>query len=908
MKMHHKAHRLLSLLLSLTVLLSCMVWQGVSAADGSIDLDFEQNPGDKYLAVEAATNNTYRTHVLASLETQADYAKSGTGAMKLAFLDTPTVTSAGPAFRILDGDDTAFAPRVGTYYRITFSYYVEKATCDFQFRLLFKTKNWSTTTDVSDSDGVVLATHNTAVDACGEWVTASTVVKCTLNRAHLALYAPQGGKAGTTVYLDDLTMTPLADASGVVPVTVQLNYEGASAVTEYAVAGEGYTPVSPLRSGYRLAGWYTDADCTAAYTGQVTGAATLYAGWEKQGTVSHPGMMDFESPVFRPGQSINLSVGTATVTDAQNHTGGGYYALQVSSSGYNEIAGNTRPQFNLTAADGTPLRAKAGENLKLSFWLYIPENAANINVRYWLTVTEETAGYTNQKNDEVVYETGGVAGTVGTWVQVITTVSALPRDGYLRLGICSQNEVANTFYIDDIQASLCSSDATVLDYENVSTESLDTIRRGGGAVSAAQNHTPGGSRALQLQGVSWGGYLRNQLILSDPATLQPYAFNLNEYYTVTMWMYTTVTGFRPNIWVWGTDDPTLAFNSAADKNDKTGFEYDGNVAAASPDGLLVAGEWTRVTFGIMPTNGKYMLMGITNGAVNGGGYEYYIDDVVIDKAPQATLTLHANGGTFTGGETATVTTYVGLQIPSDVEVPTREGYEFIGWHWDEKTNFAAPLTYVIDKTELTLYAGWRPWMGTCYHQHSCDVVCRICGEYGAHSTDGTWACDATGHWLVCDVCGDYVSGDLHSYTAACDGTCDACGYDRGASHTMVTCYTAAGHSLQCSTCGLTESFVAHTYADEADVACDVCGYTRYAVGDLDLDGDVDGEDATYLAYHLFFPEFYPVYSNGDVDRNGRINADDALYLKHHLQSPAEYPLDAPLAPVTGRDDRQTALG
>lgn len=910
MKMHNRFHRLLSVLLSLAVLLSCMVWQGVGAAAGSIDFDFESNPNNYYKTTQStATNNTVRSNLSATLETGLSFAKSGTGAMKLAYLQD-TGASFGPAFRVVDEDDAAngFSPTAGTYYRVTFSYYAQSINSNVNLRVICRQQNWASSSETTFGDTVVDMAAITTADEPGRWITVSKVIYCAYYRMHLGMYAPGGGQEGTTVYIDDLTVTPVEDASGVVPITLDPNCDGATAVTDHAIAGEDYTPAALLRIGYRVDGWYTDAACTAAFDGRVTEATTLYAKWAAIGKISHPGVLDFESNAYHVGQSLNLSVGTAMVTDVYNHTADGCYALKIATSTVNQIAGNTRPQFNLTDAYGAPLRVKAGKNVKFSFWLYIPEGAALTNVRYWLTVTEETAGYSNQKDSEKVFETSSVQGQEGSWIRVTTSVNDLPRDGYLRLGICSSGSAANTFYIDDIHAVILSGDETVLDYENLASEPLDTIRRGTATVSTAQNHTVGGGRALELQGISWGGYSRNQLILTDPATMNPYTFKIGTYYTVSMWMYSSVSGFKPNIWLWGTDDASLAFNTAADKNDKTGFEYDGAVAAETADGLLTAGEWARVSFSFMATNGQHMLMGITNGAVQNGGYTYYIDDVVIEEAPAATLNFNANGGIFTEGTTLKVPACVGIALPDDIEAPTREGYQFTGWHWDAEANIAIGPTYLIDRTELTLYAGWRPWIGTCYHEHSCDTVCRICGEYGSHQNDGVWSFDATGHWYACAVCGLHIRGDVHSYTSACDGTCDSCGYDRGASHTMVTSYGANGHSVQCAVCGLTESFAPHSYTDAADDRCDDCGYIRYATGDIDLDGDVDEQDAVYLAYHLFFPEYYPVYRNADVDRSGRVDDEDALYLKHHLEAPAAYPLDAPPTPVVGQDDHQVALG
>lgn len=887
------ARRLLSVLLCLAVLFAGMVWSGVGAATGKIDYDFEYNPGQNYAATVKATNNTYRENVRAWLRDDLSFAQSGSGAMWMSYL-ADTAVNVNPAFRIFDEDDTAFAPTKGAYYRITFSYYLETVNGDFEMRILFGSRSWASADTVTDSF-YTLESVNSA-SKTGQWITVSRIVKCGYNRAHFALYAPEGGAMGTTVYIDDLKMEKITDTAEL--CTLTLDYGDGTTVTQYGEAG-AYTPPTLLKAAYYFTGWYTDADCQTPYDGQLTGDTTLYAGWIRAGKVSHPGMMDFEHPYYANRGSINLSVGTAEVSDAYNHTGRGCYSLRVTTQSFNEIAGNTRPQFNLTDAAGTALRVKAGETYHVSFWVYVAETSAVGQVRYWLTVTESTEGYTNQKNDEVVYETNAV-GSVGEWVRETVTISDLPRDGFLRLGICGQNENAAEFYVDDIHAVKLDSAATREGYEDYATEDVDFIHNGAAAITTGINRTEGGSRSLQLTGIGWGGLNRNQLTLVDPATREPYKLESGVYYNLSMWIYTTHSNFVPNVWLWGKDDPTYFIPTSADKSALADqFLYDGTAHSDAVSGRAEPGVWSHVHISFQMNEGPYLLMGITNGAVQNGGYSYFLDDVQVARAAAATITV-VNGDS--AGGTTVIDAYKGQKLGDVVSLFAQSNGELAGLYYDAEHYHMINSKARIESDSLTLYAKWRPWSGVCHHTDSCDTVCRLCGQVGAHQPSDSWSTDATGHWRACVLCDTYVTGDTHTYASACDGTCEVCGYDRGSSHTMVVRYTAAGHHAQCSACGISTAVVAHTYADANAPQCDSCGYVRYQSGDLDRDGDVDDQDVLILAYHLFVPEYYPFYQQADFNRDGKVNSDDALYLQNHLQDPAGYPLVTQQTPIISTDD------
>ena len=64
-------------------------------------------------------------------------------------------------------------------------------------------------------------------------------------------------------------------------------------------------------------------------------------------------------------------------------------------------------------------------------------------------------------------------------------------------------------------------------------------------------------------------------------------------------------------------------------------------------------------------------------------------------------------------------------------------------------------------------------------------------------------------------------------------------------------------------------------------------------GDLDLNGDVDANDAILLLQHSLFPELYPIEYSGNLDfsGDGYIEAKDAIYLLRHSMFPDLYPIE-----------------
>lgn len=74
----------------------------------------------------------------------------------------------------------------------------------------------------------------------------------------------------------------------------------------------------------------------------------------------------------------------------------------------------------------------------------------------------------------------------------------------------------------------------------------------------------------------------------------------------------------------------------------------------------------------------------------------------------ASVVYNANGGTFTGGTTLTVTGTYGESYPTAGETPTRAGFKFTGWYTDAgaSTAFNTEVTFSYTSPR-TLYAGWN---------------------------------------------------------------------------------------------------------------------------------------------------------------------------------------------------------
>jgi uncharacterized repeat protein (TIGR02543 family) len=71
-----------------------------------------------------------------------------------------------------------------------------------------------------------------------------------------------------------------------------------------------------------------------------------------------------------------------------------------------------------------------------------------------------------------------------------------------------------------------------------------------------------------------------------------------------------------------------------------------------------------------------------------------------------TVTLDANGGTFTSGDTLDIRVAKNKTLTEQTTEPTREGYTFTGWYTDKEATTAYDLNTAV-KSNMTIYAGWK---------------------------------------------------------------------------------------------------------------------------------------------------------------------------------------------------------
>lgn len=94
---------------------------------------------------------------------------------------------------------------------------------------------------------------------------------------------------------------------------------------------------------------------------------------------------------------------------------------------------------------------------------------------------------------------------------------------------------------------------------------------------------------------------------------------------------------------------------------------------------------------------------------NWGTYDFYLDEVQIDRVPsfsqleKTSLVLHTNGAA--GGDVTE------KGFPGDyatLPIPVKDGHDFAGWYRDEALTQKAGTVYFPDNGELHLYARWIP--------------------------------------------------------------------------------------------------------------------------------------------------------------------------------------------------------
>ncbi len=95
-------------------------------------------------------------------------------------------------------------------------------------------------------------------------------------------------------------------------------------------------------------------------------------------------------------------------------------------------------------------------------------------------------------------------------------------------------------------------------------------------------------------------------------------------------------------------------------------------------------------------------------------------------------------------------------------------------------------------------------------------------------------------------------------------------------------------NTQIGTQALTIKYGDYTWNFEVEIV-------PYVENDLNSDGLITSDDATYLLYHVFYPADYPLRQDCDFNKDGSVTSDDATYLLYHVFYPDDYPLVSKLS-------------
>lgn len=90
---------------------------------------------------------------------------------------------------------------------------------------------------------------------------------------------------------------------------------------------------------------------------------------------------------------------------------------------------------------------------------------------------------------------------------------------------------------------------------------------------------------------------------------------------------------------------------------------------------------------------------------------YHVDGYVLTKISNLSLSYNANGGTESSMPAADTTKYeTGNTATLSATVPTREGYDFVGWstNKDAKSKDECIKNVTFDSSDITVYAIWAP--------------------------------------------------------------------------------------------------------------------------------------------------------------------------------------------------------
>ena len=175
----------------------------------------------------------------------------------------------------------------------------------------------------------------------------------------------------------------------------------------------------------------------------------------------------------------------------------------------------------------------------------------------------------------------------------------------------------------------------------------------------------------------------------------------------------------------------------------------------------------------------------------------------------------------------------------------------------------------------------------------------VTGDVSATVSNGTFTITELASVDTSPDTADLAVGETQQFTATCYDTSgnpiSGCTLTWECDNPSVGTINSTTGLFTASGVGTATVTVTATYGvTKTDTA--VVNVTLQKNGNIDGEGDVDFDDAIYLAcYTLYGEVYYPLYADGDVDSSGDVNFDDAIYLAcYTLYGEAYYPLYPPI--------------
>ncbi len=366
------AKKVMAVLLSVTLLLSCMVFYGTNAGAANVtvmEADYE-SPISNYKEADGATDNIYMPGAKALMRTVEGKGHNGSnGYMSLFFEGNTTDYAAG--FRLFGNkhDETAIPSSKGVggnSYNVSFYYKVVKAPVDTDLYFGYGSLNWAGK-DTSNGGLLpntlktranVVKKTLTATDTEGEWQYFETgfFTAANQNGFHVGLISSDNSKRdGTNVLIDDMKIETAEVFS------IKFDTRGGSAISDIkGTAGSNivWPTATPIKGGFIFDGWEME-DGSAVPETFPESSLTVYAKWKDPSVLVMKNGFDSVASATFYGTSGNASADAKQISDADgaNNTKG---VMKIDAK-------SALNGFVISSEDGTPLNVELGKLYRLNF-------------------------------------------------------------------------------------------------------------------------------------------------------------------------------------------------------------------------------------------------------------------------------------------------------------------------------------------------------------------------------------------------------------------------------------------------------------------------------------------------------------------------------------------------------------